>query len=168
MKKFLFPPLMLLCLLLALPAVTGCGGGSDDDDDAEAAEAADDAAGDDAAADAGDGAADDGAADDGDDEAATPTMTGLWSGSFNTGVDFTLNLTQTGDALTGDYANENGATGGVAGTITGNEVELTITVVAPPVTSEFDGTVNDARTSMGGTYTIVAGGGGNGTWQVTK
>ena len=36
------------------------------------------------------------------------------------------------------------------------------------VVAEFDGSVNDARTSMGGDFNIVAGGGGSGAWSATK
>jgi hypothetical protein len=146
-----------LFLMLALPFVpfvlVACGGGDDDDDEAPPAaeEAADEA-------------------DDAEDtnEVAEATMAGEWAGSFSTGVNFTLNLTQEDDMLGGTYATDGGVNGTVAGTVTGNAVAMTITAGDTPVVSEFEGTVNDGRTSMGGDFNIVAGGGGNGTWSATK
>lgn len=145
MKKFLMPALLTLSMVLVLPLVTACGSDDDKDDDAPPADDANN-----------------------DEEQPAPTMTGFWTGTFNSGVGLTLDLTETGDMLTGDYANENGATGSASGTIEGNEVSLTVNTVAPATTALFQGTVNDARTSMGGNYTIIAGGGGGGTWQVSK
>lgn len=141
-------------LMLALPwvpmALVACSGGDDDDDPAPVEEAED-----------GEEAAD-------TNEVAEATMAGEWSGSYSTGVNFTLNLTQEGDALGGTYATDGGINGTVTGTIADNAVTMTITAGAAPVVAEFDGSVNDERTAMGGNFTIVAGGGGSGTWSATK
>jgi len=148
-----------LFLMLALPFVplvlVACGGGDDDDDEAappaeEAAEGEDDAEEADT------------------NEVAEASMEGEWAGSYSTGVNFTLNLTQEGDALGGTYLTESGISGTVAGSISGNAVDMTITAGPGPTVAEFDGSVNDARTSMGGGFTIIAGGGGSGTWSATK
>ena len=150
-----------LFLMLALPFVplvlVACGGGDDDDDEAappaeEAAEGEDDADAEEADT----------------NEVAEATMEGEWAGSYSTGVNFTLDLTQEGDALGGTYLTESGISGTVAGSISGNAVDMTITAGAGPTVAEFDGSVNDARTSMGGGFTIIAGGGGSGTWSATK
>ncbi len=145
--------LILMLLLPVLPLVlVACGGGDDDDEAAPAAEAASTNDMDEA-----DGEA---------EEAPAPTMTGVWSGTFGTGVAFAMNLTQTGDAITGTYST--GALGGnVAGTISGNALTMTVTVPGGS-TSEWTGAANDARTYMNGSFTIVAGGGGSGTWSATK
>ncbi len=144
--------LILMLLLPALPLVlVACSGGDDDDDPAPAAEASTNGV------DEADGEA---------EEAPAPTMTGTWSGTFGTGVAFAMNLTQTGDAITGTYST--GALGGnVAGTISGNALTMTVTIPGG-ATSEWTGAANDARTSMNGSFTIVAGGGGSGTWSATK
>ncbi len=146
--------LILMLLLPVLPlALVACGGSDDDDDPAPAAEAASTNATDEA-----DGEA--------EEEAPAPTMTGVWSGTFGTGVAFAMDLTQTGDAITGTYST--GALGGnVSGSISGNALNMTVTVPGG-ATSEWTGAANDARTSMNGSFTIVAGGGGSGTWSATK
>lgn len=101
-----------------------------------------------------------------EEEASAPTMTGVWSGTFGTGVAFAMDLTQTGDAITGTYST--GALGGnVSGSISGNALNMTVTVPGG-ATSEWTGAANDTRTSMNGSFTIVAGGGGSGTWSATK
>jgi len=149
-----------LFLMLALPFVpfvlVACGGDDDDDDAPPPAEEAADEAADDA--------------EDAEDtnEVAEVTMAGEWSGSFSTGVNFTLNLTQEEDTLGGTYATDGGVNGTVAGTVTGNAVAMTITAGDTPVVAEFEGSVNDGRTSMGGDFTIIAGGGGSGTWSANK
>jgi len=148
-----------LFLMFALPFVplvlVACGGGDDDDD--EAAPPAEEAA---------DGEGDAEEAD--TNVVAEATMEGEWAGSFSTGVNFTLDLTQEGDALGGTYLTESGISGTVAGSISGNAVSMTITAGPGPTVAEFTGSVNDARTSMGGGFTIIAGGGGSGTWSATK
>ncbi len=137
---------LLLGLLPMLPILlAGCGSNSDDTPAAE-----DEAAASSAAA----------------EETAEATLTGNWIGEFGTGIAFSMGLTQTGDAVTGTYAT--GAFDGtVSGTITGNAVELTVAIPGG-ATSIFSGSVNDARTTMSGTFNIVAGGGGSGTWSATK
>lgn len=137
MREWLLRMSVACSLALAAGAVTTGCGGSDDDDD-DAPPAEEEA-----------------------------TMTGTWNASYSTGVDFTLALTQEGDAFSGDYETEGGVQGTVAGTVSGNAVTMTITTEGG-VVAEFDGSVNDARTSMGGDFTIVAGGGGNGTWSASK
>lgn len=130
-------------LLMALPclplALVACDGDSDNDDDPPADTNA----------------------------VAEASMTGTWNGDYSTGVSFTFALTQEGDAVSGDYATEGGVEGTVSGTVSGNAVDLTV-VTTGGVTAEFDGSVNDERTSMGGDFEIVAGGGGSGTWSATK
>lgn len=106
-----------------------------------------------------------------DDEAGgtnAVTMTGTWNGSFSTGVDFVLGLTQDGADLTGSYDTETGANGSLFGTVSGNSVTFTVNTEDPVSTAQFSGSVNDARTAMGGSFTIIAGGGGSGTWSATK
>jgi hypothetical protein len=147
----LFMRLLLMLLLPVLPLALVACGGSDDDDDAPAPASTNEV-------DEADGEA--------DDEAPAPTMTGVWSGTFGTGVAFAMELNQTGDAITGVYST--GALGGnVTGSISGNALNLTVTIPGG-ATSEWTGAANDARTSMNGDFTIVAGGGGSGTWSATK
>lgn len=146
---------LLLLVLPVLPlTLTACGGGSDDDDPAPAPAAEE--------ADPADGAD----AEEADAEEPAPTMTGNWIGEFGTGVAFSLALVQTDDALTGTYATGS-FDGTVTGTVSGNDVEMTVVVAGGP-TSKFTGTVNEDRTSMNGNFNIIAGGGGNGTWSATK
>jgi len=143
--------LILMLLLPAIPlALVACGGSSDDDDEAAPAAETNDV-------EEADGEA---------EEAPAPTMTGNWVGEFGTGVAFSMSLTQSGDALTGSY--KTGAfDGSVSGSISGNSVSMTVTVPAGP-TSEWSGSVNEERTSMSGSFNIVAGGGGSGTWSASK
>lgn len=120
----------------------------------------------------GGGGGGDDAKDEDEDDAAggtnAVTMTGTWNGSFSTGVEFVLGLTQTGDDLTGSYDTETGSNGSLFGTVSGNAVTLTVDTEDPVSTAQFSGSVNDARTAMGGSFTIIAGGGGSGTWSATK
>ena len=132
--------LMLASLPLGLAA---CGGGGGDDDE-EAAPAAEEALGEEA--DAGDDAEE--------------------AGEFGTGVAFSMTLTQTGDGLTGNYKTGS-FDGSVSGSVSGNDVDMTVSIPGGP-TSVFTGTVNEQRTSMVGEFTIVAGGGGSGTWSANK
>lgn len=154
----MFRLLARFLLLLVLPLIplclTACGGGGDDDDPAPAPAAEE--------ADPADGAD----AEEADAEEAAPTMTGNWIGEFGTGVAFSMALVQTGDALTGTYATGS-FDGTITGSITGNSVEMTVVIASGP-TSKYTGAVNDARTSMNGNFTIIAGGGGSGTWSATK
>ncbi|HMP75321.1 MAG TPA: hypothetical protein PKE12_03395 [Kiritimatiellia bacterium] len=97
------------------------------------------------------------------------SISGKWSGSYSTGVEFTLDLTQSGDSFVGSYATGESTLGTVTGTVSTNAMEMTITTTeAPPVAAQFTGSINDQRTAMGGTFTIVSGGGGNGTWSASK
>jgi len=134
---------MIAMLMMTMAVlVTGCdGGGSDDPDPAPPA---------------------------GDSPA--PSMTGSWNGTFGTGASFAFSLVQSGDAITGGYTSSGGSPGTFTGSISGNNVSFTTTVPAGGgnVTAQWSGTVNAERTSMSGTFTIVAGGGGNGTWSATK
>lgn len=142
-------------LMLMVPAIslvlTACGGGSDDDDEAPAPAASSTNTTDGAGTSA---------------PAPAPSMTGNWVGEFGTGVAFSMALTQTGDAISGDY--KTGAVdGSVSGTLSGNSITMTVTIPAG-ATSEWSGNVNEARTQMSGSFNIVAGGGGSGTWSATK
>lgn len=108
----------------------------------------------------------DGDSDDGGSSGAS--ISGKWNGSFSTGVEFTLDLTQSDDAFVGSYATGDLETlGTVTGTINSNAVEMTITT-DDAVTAQFAGSINDQRNAMGGAFTIVSGGGGNGTWSASK
>lgn len=106
--------------------------------------------------------------DDAGGAADVPTMTGQWVGSFSTGVGFTMDLSQDGDAITGTYVEDGGSTGSVSGSMSGNEIAMAVSVVFPPAAADFTGSVNDGRTSMGGGFMIIDGGGGSGTWSATK
>jgi hypothetical protein len=106
--------------------------------------------------------------DDSGGDADVPTMTGQWIGSYSTGVGFTLDLSQDGDAITGIYVVDGGSTGSVSGSLSGNEIALAVSVVAPPAAADLTGAVNEDRTSMGGSFMIIDGGGGSGTWSATK
>jgi len=132
--------LLLACLVPAAAWSTGCGSDRDDDDDAP----------------------------DGDGSTNGPSLTGSWSGSYSSGVTFTMDLVQTDDAVTGTYALDSGSSGTVAGSVSGDEVALTISVAAPAAAADFTGTVNEERTAMGGRYLIIDGGGGSGTWSANK
>lgn len=149
--------IVLGLLLASLPlSLAACGGGGGDDDD-EAAPAAEEAMGEE------EGAGDEEAEE---ADASAASMTGNWVGEFGTGVAFSMTLTQTGDGLTGNYKTGS-FDGSVSGSVSGNDVDMTVTIPGGP-TSVFTGTVNEQRTSMVGEFTIVAGGGGSGTWSATK
>jgi len=101
-------------------------------------------------------------------QTAEASMTGNWRGSFSTGVDFVMALTQSGEDLTGSYDSSQGGQGTVFGTVSGNSVVMTVDSSGSDLTEQFTGTVNDHRTQMGGSYTIIDGGSGSGTWSASK
>lgn len=138
-----------LILFLAVPAICLMGCGSDDDDDSSTSTTTNGAA----------------AAD-----SSAPTLTGSWDGEFGTSAEFALSIVQNGDALTGGYTSSAGSPGTLTGNIDGDDVEFTTTVVDTNgnVTAQWNGSANGARDSMSGTFTITAGGGGNGTWSASK
>lgn len=143
MKKLLLG-LSLACLAAVLSFSAGCNGGDDSDGG--------------------------GAVTNVVTNAASATLSGSWIGTItqtgNPPGNISMGISQNDDALTGTYQGTGGINGTMAGSITGNAVEMTI--VAGGVTTEWTGAANDARTTMSGTFTIVAGGGGNGTWALTK
>ena len=98
-----------------------------------------------------------------------PSATGTWGGQFATSVPFTMVLVQNGDAVTGSYASQ-GFPGTVSGTVSGGNISLTVSVDTggPAVVSQWAGTINDAMNSSSGNFTIIAGGGGNGNWSMSK
>jgi len=93
-------------------------------------------------------------------------VNGGWSGTYGSGVAFSMTLMQSGDTVTGSYLSA-GIGGSISGMVNGNYVGMTITL-ENGVIAEFDGNVNDARTSMSGSFAIIAGGGGNGTWSANR
>lgn len=108
---------------------------------------------------------DDGGGGGGDGDAAT--VTGTWSGTFSgSGSPFTLSISQSGDAVTGNYS-EGGINGTVSGSVSGNSIQMTITLESGSV-GLFSGNLNEDRTSMNGTFSIISGGGGGGSWSATK
>ena len=102
-------------------------------------------------------------------EAPERTMSGNWNGTFATGDAFTLDLNQSGDTFTGTYT-QAANSGNVTGSVSDNSVSMTVTVTAGAVgaVGEFSGTVNDERTAMSGSFTVVAGGGGSSTWSASR
>jgi hypothetical protein len=77
-----------------------------------------------------------------------------------------MGISQNGDSLTGTYQGTGGVNGDMTGSINGDAVKMT--TAAGGVTAEWEGHANSARTSISGTFTIVAGGGGGGTWTLNK
>jgi hypothetical protein len=109
-----------------------------------------------------------------------PALTGTWlftltsSGSPAEVIQLTANLTQLGNAITGQVTlSGNGAacgtTASMSGTVKGNN--LTLQLVQQESTIEFTGTANQAFTSASGTYTATAGtclqNGSGGSWSAT-
>lgn len=136
--------LLLVCSALAVFSLPGCDG--DDDDDSTTVVVTN--------APAGDGA----------------VATGNWTGKFGTDVAFSMTLVQSGDAITGSYSS-GGFPGTVNGSVSGNDIELTVSVdtgAPDPVVSEWDGTIDAERDDASGSFTIVSGGGGNGTWEMDR
>lgn len=144
MKNWCTHVLLFACTLPIAPLMSGCGSDGGDDDDPAPAE--------------GDG----GASTNG------PSMTGFWSGSYSTGVEFTMDLVQEDDAIMGTYVVSGGPTGSVSGSLSGNAIALAVSVNEPPTAADFTGSVNDGRTAMGGSFMIIDGGGGSGTWSAGK
>ncbi len=128
----------LACAVLGLAMMAGCGDGSDGD--------------------AGDGG-------------GTPaSLDGSWGGTITQGGNppaaIGMGITQTGDAISGTYNGTGGTTGTMTGSVSGDTVNMTTTVGA--VVAQWTGTLNAEHTAMSGTFTIVAGGGGSGTWTLNQ
>lgn len=98
------------------------------------------------------------------------SLSGSWAGTIQQGANppaaISMSITQTGDLLGGTYNGTGGTSGTMTGSVSGSTVNMTTTVGA--VVSQWTGTLNDARTSMSGTFNIVAGGGGSGTWSLNQ
>lgn len=139
----------LVCVSLG---VTGCGGSDGDDDPAPAA-----------GADGEDG-------EDGEDGAVVTNtveatdnnvqIAGTWKGTRQNddgSSNFTMTLSQSGDALTGAYADGSGFEGTVTGSIDGDDIDLTIQIndaPAPHATPQLwslTGAVNAAGDEMDAT-----------------
>ncbi len=107
---------------------------------------------------------------DSSDSADPASLGGSWVGTItqngNPAANIGMIITQTGDALTGTFNGTGGTSGTMTGSISGDRVEMTTTIGA--VVAQWTGTLNDARTSMSGTFTIVAGGGGSGSWTLNQ
>lgn len=143
MKKLL-PGMVLACVAAVLSFSAGCNGGDDSDGGGAVTNAV--------------------------TNAASSTLSGSWIGTItqtgNPPGNISMGISQNDDALTGTYQGTGGINGTMAGSIVGNTVEMT--VVVGTVTVEWTGAADDARTTMSGTFTIVAGGGGSGTWALIK
>lgn len=100
----------------------------------------------------------------------TATLSGAWAGTITQGgnlpANVSMGISQNGDALTGNYQGSGGVNGTITGALSGDAVS--ITTQAGGVTAQWTGTANAGRTSMSGTFSIIAGGGGNGTWSLTR
>ncbi|MBP7274908.1 MAG: hypothetical protein KBA51_01750 [Kiritimatiellae bacterium] len=140
---------MMACAV-GLASIAGCdSGGSDDGGTVDAADTAEDAGG----------------------GAATPaSLDGSWVGTIKQGANpaanVSMSITQTGDSLSGTFNGTGGFSGPMTGTLSGDSVSMTTTT--GPVVAQWNGTANTSRTSMSGNFTIVAGGGGSGTWALSK
>lgn len=115
---------------------------------------------------------------DGGNDAPPPfaNVTGTWIGPY-TSSNFgsqtaTLNLVQTGAAITGTFSSSTGSLGNVVGPISGNTAFLTIIVTTPGCTGAFSGTGKvDGNTmffSYNGAASINCGGAENGSGNLTK
>ncbi|MCX6995541.1 MAG: hypothetical protein NTV49_00275 [Kiritimatiellaeota bacterium] len=99
----------------------------------------------------------------------SPTMTGVWHGTFDTAVEFALSLTQNDNVLSGTYTrNDASGSGTASGQINDNTVDLTTVREPGHIISQWHGTVNVERTGSSGTWTIVSGGSGSGTFSMNK
>jgi hypothetical protein len=133
---------------LMVSGITGCGGGSDS-----------------AAPDTSSGSA--------TNAAPAATLTGSWNGSLSTGTAFSLQLTQSGDSITGTI-NISGNTHPVTGSLNGDAVSMTYTVPAvPPLalvfTTTATGNANSSRDTMAGNYTTASlMTSTSGTWSANK
>ncbi|MBA7651306.1 hypothetical protein ES703_59123 [subsurface metagenome] len=94
---------------------------------------------------------------------------GNWEGNWywnNSNEGFLINSTQSGSSI-GGFAYDNAFT--ISGSISGNQINITFTMVAvPEVTVNFLGTIND--NTISGTYQVYSFGspGSYGTFSVTK
>lgn len=134
---------LAMCLLGVATCFIGCGGGDDDGDSTTVTNTV--------------------------TNAVAASATGSWSGEFATHVAFSMVLVQSGDSITGSYSS-GGNPGTVSGSVSGGNISLTVSVDTggPAVVSEWSGTINDAMNGASGSFTIVAGGGGNGNWSMSK
>jgi hypothetical protein len=148
MKKFaaLGSMIALMAMFGAMPStLTGCGGGGDDNTVTNTVVVTNAPA------------------------ATTPSMSGVWHGSFNTGAEFSLSLSQSDNVLSGTYSRNDGSgSGSATGQINGNTLDLTTVRNPGNVISQWHGNVNDERTSSSGSWTIVSGDSGSGTFTMTK
>ena len=113
----------------------------------------------------------DSSSSDGDGSGTTPaSLNGSWAGTItqtgNPPGAISMTITQTGDLLAGTYNGTGGSSGTMTGSTSGSTVNMTTTVGA--VVAQWTGTLNADHTSMSGTFTIVAGGGGSGTWALNQ
>jgi hypothetical protein len=137
----------LACLAAALTGATGCDRDNDDGGNAAGANVT---------------------------NAVTNVVSGAFSGSWigtitqtgGTPGNISMGISQNGDDLTGTYQGTGGVNGTMTGSVSGDTVDMTTTAGA--VTAEWVGTANAARTAMSGTFLIIAGGGGSGTWSLIK
>ena len=117
-----------------------------------------------------DGGSDSSSSDGGGSGVTPTTLDGSWAGTItqsgNPPAGISMTVTQTGDLLAGTYNGTGGSSGAMTGSTSGSTVNMTTTVGA--VVSQWTGTLNADKTSMAGTFTIVAGGGGSGTWTLNQ
>ena len=141
--RTLLPWFGLACLAAALTGLPGCSGDSDDTSTVVTNSVT---------------------------NAASATLSGSWVGTIAQGGgvpgNISMGISQNGDTLTGTYQGTGGVIGTMAGTVDGNTVTMTTTAGA--VVAEWSGLANSDRDAMSGTFTIIAGGGGNGTWALVK
>ena len=132
----------VLCAMamgLFVPALAGCGGGGGDDNDPAPAT---------------------------NGAPAEASMSGVWHGSFNGGVEFSMELDQSADVITGTYV-RSGGSGTATGQLNGDDLELTTVRQPGAVVSQWKGTVNDARDAASGSWTNITEG-SSGTFSMTK
>ncbi len=116
----------------------------------------------------------------GDDSTPPPSVdsTGTWSGPYNSSIfgaeSLTLNLQQNGSTVTGTYSSTTGALGTIAGTVSDNTANITITITTQGCSGSFDGTgIIDTQTdpdTMSFQYngSSTCGGQESGTGNLTK
>lgn len=88
--------------------------------------------------------------------ATTPSMSGVWHGSFNTGQTFSLSLTQTDNVLNGTYSRDDGSgSGSATGQLTGDTLSLTTVREPGHVVSQWSGNVNSERNGASGNWNNI-------------
>jgi len=92
---------------------------------------------------------------------ATIDLSGTWQGTWSTGSktgSVSFSLVQTGNTISGSMTITNGcfASGTVSGTVSGNQIALTI-LIGTGGQMTFSGTVNSAGNSVTGTFAISGG-----------